>query len=266
MWKMKRFYHLLRWTLARSKKSMWVIGASFTGFLLFLMGMVVIGIKDVADYQHVVRQMTNLAIAIFILFLLISPSFLMANYRKRQGALAFLALPASSAEKYVVRFLLVTVFWGVALCAGFLCFDLIQYLIAHLTVGGQAQMGTFAYLLSGSDTTPIQAQGPFAATLAAWLLFFWFQSLYALGGTFFRRFQWIVVSVILVTVFIFVFSWLSGGGIRSFMQWIMGNNIHPEGFFTVVSVVLALLIMLNYWLSYRLFRRTQLIQNRWVNW
>lgn len=262
---MKRFYHLLKWTLSRGKKNMLVIGASFTGLLLFFMGMAVIGLQDVAQYQHLVYKMTTMAIGFFVVFLIISPSFLMANYRKRQGALAYLALPASSVEKYVSRFLLVTVVWGCALIVGFLCFDLIQYLIARTVVGEHAQMGTFSYLFHSAAPAGKQAHVPFLASLALWLLLFWFQSLYALGGTFFRRFQWIVVSVILVTALVITFSWFSGGGAYSLVDWLMQQSIQPKSFLTAVCIVLAVLILFNYWLSYRLFRRTQLIQNHWIN-
>ena len=262
---MKSFVNLYRWVLARSKKSCLVIAASFTGLLLFLMGLMVVGAKDVHGYQVCLEQISGAAIGLFFVFLVVSPSFIMANYRRKQGALAFLSLPASSLQKYIVRFLLVTVVWAAALFAGFLVFDLLQYVIARIVVGSDAQTATFAYVFSSVKMTNIDGPASFWGAATFWLFMLWFQSLYALGGTFFRRFQWIVVSVILLTGLIVFLSWSTGSGARTVALWLQEHADHIENVYASVCGVLALFVCINYWLSFRFFRRTQLIQNKWFN-
>ncbi|MBR5687516.1 MAG: hypothetical protein IKX36_06115 [Prevotella sp.] len=256
----------MRWTLARSKKSMVVIAASFTGVLLFLMGMAITGAENFKDYHVILERMSGLAMGMFIIFLIVSPSFLMANYKRRQGALAYLTLPASSFEKYLSRFLLVTVVWGCCLIVGFLVFDLVQYVIASIVIGREAELGTFSYILNTKVAFfNINGSTSFMHMLFLWLLLLWFQSIYAFGGTFLRKFQWIFVSVILLFGLIVFLSWATGTGARSVATWLMEHKDQLPLYRIILCVVMALFVILNFRLSFRFFKRTQVIQNKWFN-
>lgn len=264
--KFNRFFSLMRWTLARSKKSMIVIAASFTGVMLFLTGMAVTGAESIKDYHVILERMCGLAMCMFFIFLIVSPSFLMTNYKRRQGALAYLSLPASSFEKYLSRFVLITVIWGCCLIVGYLIFDLLQYIIASIVIGREAEMSTFSYLLNSKVAFfNIDGTNSLKSLLFVWLLLIWFQSIYALGGTFLRRFQWIFVSVILLVGLIVFLSWATGSGARSVALWLMDHKDQLPLYRTILCVVIALFIILNYRLSYRFFKRTQVIQNKWFN-
>ncbi len=264
--KLNRFFYLMRWTLARSKKSMVVIAASFTGVLLFLMGMAVTGAENLKDYHVILERICGMGMYMFFLFLIVSPSFLMANYKRRQGTLAYLSIPASSFEKYLSRFLLVTVIWGCCLIVGYLIFDLLQFIIASIAIGHEAELSTFSYLLNSKvPFFNIDGTDSLKTLLFVWLLLIWFQSIYALGGTFLRRFQWIFVSVILLVALIIFLSWATGTGARSVATWLWEHKDQLPLYRIILCSVIALFIIVNYRLSYRFFKRTQVIQNKWFN-
>ena len=84
----------------------------------------------------------------------------------------------------------------------------------------------------------------------------WVHSCYALGATFFRshKYNWVLTSAVLVFAFMLlmiVFGWSTVGA----TWW---NNRY------LFSLLMLLLVVLNFWLSYRLFCRTQVI-GRFVN-
>ena len=99
-------------------------------------------------------------------------------------------------------------------------------------------------------------------TVIAGILFFlWLQSLYALGGTFFRRFQWLIVTLLLFIMMFVVSYWVKVKVEGLNIRWLLDlkNNL------AYVNIALAILTVFNYWLSFRFFKRTQVINNRFVN-
>jgi len=103
---------------------------------------------------------------------------------------------------------------------------------------------------------------------------FYIYSLYIVGGTLFRRQQFLLTSVTIAVVFILLVI------VRNQIDW---NNInfdfitstwdentltytptfHPS--FYIINSVVSLLIVFHYWASYKLFTRIQVINNKWLN-
>jgi hypothetical protein len=105
--------------------------------------------------------------------------------------------------------------------------------------------------------------------LFAWV--FYIHSLYIVGGTLFRRQQFLLTSATIAVVSILLVMILNQ--INPQINFITGNwdmktetytqIFHP--FFYVLNTTLCLLIVFHYWASYKLFTRMQVINNKWLN-
>ena len=100
---------------------------------------------------------------------------------------------------------------------------------------------------------------------------FYIHSLYIVGGTLFRRQQFLLTSMsIIIAVFLLV-SFFSHLDFQ--IDFIRGNwdekthtytqTYYP--FFYILHTTLCALIVFHYWASYKLFTRMQVINNKWLN-
>ncbi|MBP3777332.1 MAG: hypothetical protein J6I37_10140, partial [Prevotella sp.] len=108
-----------------------------------------------------------------------------------------------------------------------------------------------------------------------WLGFFfaigtilYFHSLYMLGGTAFRRQQFLMTTLFIVLCFIIIVNVLHHIDFEGNINLLSydeqnGLQVHPAMY--VIMVCLYLLTCFNYWLSYRIFCRVQAINNKWLN-
>ena len=111
----------------------------------------------------------------------------------------------------------------------------------------------------------------------AWMLFAWvfyIHSLYIVGGTLFRRQQFLLTSCTIVFVVILLIMILNQIDWNSMnIEFITGtwdektetytHTFHP--FFYILNTAVTLLIFVHYWASYKLFTRMQVINNKWLN-
>ena len=91
------------------------------------------------------------------------------------------------------------------------------------------------------------------------VLTIWFHSIYALGATFFRsrKYNWVLTTIVIILLtivqaWIFPFEEHTPYKEMSTMDFVIGD------------VAAGLWIVLNFWLSYKLFCRTQVI-GKFVN-
>ena len=91
------------------------------------------------------------------------------------------------------------------------------------------------------------------------MLTIWVISVYLLGGMFFRRYAWLFVSLGFFLILMAIGYFLN----RYVPDYMI--EIDKDAFLYGASLVLAILSLLNVWLSYRLFCRLQLINHKWIN-
>ena len=192
----------------------------------------------------------------------------MKDTRKRS---AYLLWPVSNLEKYIISFLLYFGLMLVLTVSAYLLADTLRVFIDWVT-GRVVIWGVPK--LSAPFTDP---DGPFEYWQMVWMLFAWVfytHSLYTLGGTLFRRQQFlftsgtIVVTVILLTIILNQIDWDS-----AHFEFITGtwdektstytHIFHPS--FYIINSVVSLFMVFNYWASYKVFTRMQVINNKWLN-
>ena len=254
-----RFGKLARWSLTNDKKyhvkTFLQTLVILTLLFLFLTSITVTFGKDNANYQAC-------AIATIILFastFIVGSSFMFYSMERKNDMQALLMLPASNFEKYLMRYvswiLLLPIYLVATVSA-----DLVQYVFG-LVVGHEEVRFVISATMEmlGKMWSQVPAEKHSLVVIGLMILFIWSQSLYALGATLFRtnKYNWIPTTVVIIVLFL-VLVWLSPD--RGKIELVKDDSESD----TVMNVVCAVWGVMNFWLSYRLFCRRQVI-GKFVN-
>lgn len=251
----KRFGKLARWSLTNDKNYY---------VRTFLQVLVVLTLLFVAfstnffniRVDNTSQNYATCCIATAILFIgtvITGPSTMFYSMKGKHDHQALLMLPASNLEKYVMRYFSSWVILLPLYLVAFLAADLVQFLVNILRgyVGARFVTWEMIYLVSNSSPMP---KNLLHALVAMGL---WMHSFYAFGGTFFRsrKFAWVLTSAAFIALCI-LFAWLFPTG---------AIDEHTSELEMVMwDVVYVFWLVVNFWLSYRLFCRQQVI-GRFVN-
>lgn len=243
-----RFGRTLRWSLTMDRG--WFLRATLSWtvmftlmFLLFTCFTFIVKADGKTGYE----VCTVLSVATAVAILLLGPSFMFAPMKNRHADQTLLMLPASNLEKYLARYS----YWLLSLpclAVAFLTADLLQFVVNTLTGN---DMATLVMSIMVEVWGRIPDDVPEKEALTSLLVAVWLHSCYALGATFFRahKYNYVLTSVALVLGLMLV-------GIMP--GWpVIGELLdhHP----CYCNWVLLGLSVFNFWLSYRLFCRTQVI-------
>ena len=225
----------------------------------------------IRTYNHHVEQTVAFGVFFFCIAMLFGISSIFSQMKDTRKRSAYLLWPVSNLEKYVVSFLLSFVLMAILTFGAYVLADVLRVLLdwanGRVVIWGVTK-------LSEPFTAP---DGPFEYWQMVWMLFAWVfytHSLYTLGGTLFRRQQFlltsgtIIVTVILLTIILNQIDW--DGAHFEFITGTWDEKtstythiFHPS--FYIINSVVSLFMVFNYWASYKLFTRMQVINNKWLN-
>ncbi|MBP5713207.1 MAG: hypothetical protein J6X07_00735 [Prevotella sp.] len=209
--------------------------------------------------SHAYEPCASVAMIILFIDLIIGPSLMFQSMKNKHDRQTLLMLPASNFEKYIMRYST----WIILLplyVIGFFGADLIQYLVNVLGGNDYVQFVTTKLIDMVSDTSNHLSETPRKLMSAEVVTsFLWLHSVYALGGTFFRSHKH---AALLTTVAIIVYGllhvWLFGMGSSR-------DEINPSNTGDIIWIVFyGVFTIVNFWLSYKLFCRNQVI-GKFVN-
>jgi hypothetical protein len=221
-------------------------------------------------YTNYVSNTTGFGVIFFCFSMLFGASYLFSGMKDTRKRSAFLLWPVANLEKFTIN-LLLSILWLAVITIG-------AYLLAD-TLRVFTDWVTGRVIVWGSPIifTNFFGSGAFDEWQGAWMLFAWvfyIHSLYIVGGTLFRRQQFLLTSAaiavvtILLTMILNQIDW-SGTNI----EFVTGNwdektrtytqTFHPA--YYILQSVVTLLIPFHYWASYKLFTRMQVINNKWLN-
>lgn len=289
----KRFTRVAQWTWRMNFKGVLSFAAGLSFAYLFPMfGWLYPALKgaketDAGRLVHTVELCTM----VYMIVIIIAGTWIFADMKTKEERIKVKMLPATDLEKYLARWLGVTVgtmFVGIlAYCVA----DMLR-MVTCMTLGfdsfgctitdflkmfflnndGDAILressvyaaGTDYVLLYDSDGTgisecPVYAAGTIYA-LVGWVI--WAQSLYVLGGTLLRRYQFVITTLVHILLFLAlaaVVAWMTTDADRMFAY--TGND---AALYAAGAVFMAIAV-LNWWFSYRIFKRMQVINNKWIN-
>ena len=275
-----RFGQTLRWVIAVNYRTMllWTTGIALITFVVELY---------ILKMSHIPLDLMQSSFAFGIFVMMIAFAFL-ASYvtsfiNEKRRRMAFLALPATNSEKYLS---LITYTSVIFLCAVFLAL-----------VAGDSLRMLFCWIKYHSDTAPDDSYEWYTSVLTMFKYYFtipnyaryetwfvamkcilavtfilWVHSLYTLGGTVLRKYSFVIVTALFISCFaIFIeinqkynFDWFEEEWIeKAGVYYAYSKEIGVEPY--ILSVLLPLLTVFNYWASYRTFKGLQVINHKWIN-
>ena len=268
----KRFDKVLIWSAKMTKKEMLTITAAmafamFVPFIMHLISSYGFGERSTASNLHAASQF---AIAIFAIVIMTGGCWIFNNMKTKEQRTTFRMLPATDLEKFVARALYATVVWWFMSFVAYCLADGLR-VIASLAAGIHVVKSTIPDLVSTLTDTFNPATftlngtrgGEVYATAAlalAWT--FWAHSFYVLGGTLFRRRQFV-----LTTLAHFVLMLVGTAIIVDSVDGVSHDTLRRWGptWTGIAATVFALWGVADWILSYKIFCRMQVINNKWVN-
>ena len=269
---MNRFGRTLRWSALMTKKEALTNLASMTFAFAVLAVVQVMSSRNVPDIvaEHNFQSFTSFALFVFLIICFIGGCWIFSNMKTKEQRITFKMLPATDLEKFVVRALYATVVWWLMAFVAFCLADLFRMLVslvAGVSIKGSAVPLFFSMISANTDVninTLNSGDVAFAAaiyTMAnAWA--FWAHSLYILGGTLFRRRQF-VLTTLAHSIIGLVFTPMLIHFVDSSDSLALRDSL--VAIVWTAAAVFAVWGLLDWWLSYRIFRRMQVINNKWLN-
>lgn len=269
---MNRFGRTLRWSALMTRKEALTNLASMTFAFAVLAVVQVMSSRNVPDIvaEHNFQSFTSFALFVFLIICFIGGCWIFSNMKTKEQRITFKMLPATDLEKFVVRALYATVVWWLMAFVAFCLADLFRMLVslvAGVSIKGSAVPLFFSMISANTDVninTLNSGDVAFAAaiyTMAnAWA--FWAHSLYILGGTLFRRRQF-VLTTLAHSIIGLVFTPMLIHFVDSSDSLALRDSL--VAIVWTAAAVFAVWGLLDWWLSYRIFRRMQVINNKWLN-
>ena len=218
-------------------------------------------------YNHFVESTVMFGIIFFCIAMLFGATGMFSQMKDTRKRSAYLLWPVSNLEKYVVSFLLNFVLMAILTVVAYMLADTLRVFVDWLT--GRVVIWGIPKLAE-----PFSSNAAFECWQYGWIFFAWvfyIHSLYTVGGTLFRRQQFLMTSATIAVVVILLTMILNQ--IDLDIKFTTGTwdektctytrIFHPA--FYILNAVVTLLIPIHYWISYKLFTRMQVINNKWLN-
>lgn len=207
-----------------------------------------------------------------LIFMVFGASSIFTNMKTKQQREAFLMLPASNVEKYIVRWCVATLGMAILFMLAGCLADAVFYLYC-LAFKPEIHGSVMALFFSTtvSDYTLIKESVLFGVdnssslaifTAMVCLLSLLAHAFFILGGTLFRRHA-VLLTIGSGFILLFIGMTILVRLPRFMMAWVADSNM--DMVCLAFMLFLVALIVCFYWLSYKLFTRMQIINNKWLN-
>ncbi len=267
-----RFGSVLKWNALMTKKEILTNTASMTFAFVVLAVVQVMSSRNESDMVVAdnFNSFTSFALFVFLIICSIGGCWIFNNMKTKEQRITFKMLPATDLEKFVARALYATIVWWLMAFVAFCLADLFRMLVS--LIAGidivKSAIPDFLNMLFGGNDHNISIFGetdmtyvlPLTFAANAWA--FWVHSLYILGGALFRRRQFVLTTLAhciiglaftpIIVDFVDNLDKATAEQMFCIVMWTAGS-------------VFTLLFLLNWWLSYKIFRRMQVINNKWLN-
>ena len=216
----------------------------------------------VRTYTSYVEGTAIFGLVFFFIAMLFGASFLFSHMKETRQRTTYLMWPVSNLEKYLVPLVHNILLLGVGTLVAYHLADALRVLLDWTT--GRAVVWGSPYFWD-IVSRPFDGSAPWEMTAFIVGSYLWFHSLYILGGSLFRRQQFLLTSIAIVIGF-FLFVWAAHTVNSHFEFMALHDGVwHVHWSFYLILVVGYGLIALHYWLSYKIFCRMQVINNKWLN-
>ena len=254
-----RFGKLVRWSLTNDKRYYVKSFLQMLVTMLLLFLFLTMITKTHQGHSGNYGPCAFAAMLMLVVTPVLGPSFMFYSMKGKHDRQALMLLPASNFEKYLMRYSTWIILVPLYIVA-FFAADLLKYFI-HWVLGhnyGTLVASVVVKFMNEVPQKEAEAASPhFLMDIMITAL--WFHSMYALGATFFRsrKFNWVLTTIAAILLGMLQ-AWFFPFEERTADVETMVSDL------LIVDIVAACWIVLNFWLSYKLFCRTQVI-GKYVN-
>ena len=201
-------------------------------------------------------------------------SYVLETMNTQQKRTSFLMLPATTFEKFFARFLYVTLGFVVLSTIALLLAEVTRFLLLPLfdlpDTFKQSTLPSVWQTIMNVRTFNFNGSG-IMESVVGWLFLIWIHSFFLLGGCrWYKNAFWKTLGLIILVNFFFIFvsvnlvESLDESVIEEIVLWCEANFswVTVTGILSFAIVMFMLLIVLNWWLSYRCFTRSQVIKSK----
>jgi hypothetical protein len=228
------------------------------------------------EYAHIVNEASSFCFVFFCFAMLFGASYLFPQMKDTRKRSAYLLWPVSNSEKYIISLLHSIILMAILTVVAIIAADALRVLVDAIT-GRVIVWGVPLYGKYISNAPEWQV----VLMVVTWM--FYFHSLYIVGGTLFRRFQFLSTSITIITIVILLMIFVKQTGLDyidyHFIEYEQGEILHqlPDGstYYSYRAIYTPrfyfallggwLIIAAHYWASFKLFCRMQVINNKWLN-
>lgn len=266
-----RFTNTLRWQLTERRSYLTFTAAGFIAIAIpTLLVPLLTGTFFGDTYpEGYAGSVSTLMIIAYGWYMVTCGALIVSDLGNKRSRISAFMLPASRLEKFVARYLILTIGLPLAAGIGYAAGDLLQ-MAAHQMAFGYCRSSVAIFAISLHDMLP-RLSLSFGDTLLALELMVWFpHSLFLIAGTLFRRHAW-VLSNLLMFVMSTLLSTAILWGAKALLNTLSDDGIYSVGIITapwaitLYMVALAAVIGFNYWVAYRIYSGMQAVNNKWFN-
>lgn len=248
------------------------------GFLWSAEDWVETGFPEVYSFHRFCGNMLGVIGMVVSFAMIIYASRIMKCMDSKENRISYLLLPATKLEKFFSRAVLVTIGTLLMVLVALLALELTHYLLLPLfdlpTVYSQSllvEVFSMKWATHASvDVTGEPVYSWWLMQLLGWIFCLWNHSLFILGGSFWYKHPFLktIGTCLAVTILggIMFASLAEGGSLIRFSEWIkehfQDTPQFVDGVLASIAVFFLLFTLFNWWLSYRLFTRSQVIKRK----
>ena len=270
-----RLCMLLRWNWTNSRRQTLRIGMILSAFLgvtyTFMLSLVQRKYIYANDISRLPDMVGTFVIAIVLrvlpLILCAMGTLIFSNMETKPMREHYLMLPASHAEKYATRFIHITLGSVLTFAAALVVGDVIQFALSfifHPGIHYSCLWEMICCFITGSGKQQLADYLPLPDDIAAMTVTYsgllWLHSYCTLGGTLLRRHP---TACVALSLMLLIFASNTAPEIG-----ILPRVLSPKptvGATTAVAAILIGLSIANYVGSYRIFKRMQIICDKFTN-
>lgn len=259
-----RFINTLRWQLTERRSYLTFAAAGFIAIAIpTLLVPLLTGAFFRDTYPQYAESLSTLMLIAYGWYMVTCGSLIVSELGNKRNRISAFMLPASRLEKFVARYLILTIGLPLAAGIGYAAGDLLQ-MAANQVVFGYCRSSVAIFVVTLHDMLPRLSLN-FDDTLLALELMVWFpHSLFLIAGTLFRRHAW-VLSNLLMFVLSALLSTAVLWGAKTLFYSLAPDGIYSVGVIMLYMMALAAVIAFNYWVAYRIYSRMQAVNNKWFN-
>lgn len=270
-----RLCMLLRWNWTNSRRQTLRIGMILSAFLGVECTFMLTFIQRKYIYANDISRLPDIvgtfaiagALRVLPLFLCAMGTLIFSNMETKPMREHYLMLPASHAEKYATRFIHITLGSVLTFAAALVAGDVIQFALSfifHPGIHHSCLWEMIRCFIIGSDNQQLADYLPLPDDIAAMTVTYsrllWLHSFCTLGGTLLRRHPTACVALSLLLLITAV----NTAAIFDIFPRVLSPK-PTVGATTAVAAVLIGLSIANYVGSYRIFKRMQIICDKFTN-